>query len=155
MCFTAVIYSTLCSVIIYFLNIFLDFNKVLKPAQFSRYSDSLRTGWSGVRIREGAGDFVFSKMPRPVLWLTLGSGVRSGELKRTGRHVANSPPSSVQVKNQWRFISTPPLSPHTVHRNIYTFFTTAMAYSTITRFAVSLLLFSRIFNSDHCTTEIH
>jgi len=82
-----------------FFFIISDFNKVLEPAELTnwmvRSSDQRR-----VR-RPVVSKILISAVTSPATH-SLGSGVRSEGLKRTGRHVDKSPPSSVKVKNQCR-----------------------------------------------------
>jgi len=57
-------------------------------------------------------DFLFS-LPRPDrLWGLLSMG--AGRIKWPGRESDHSPPSSAEVKNAWRYTSTPPISLHGV-----------------------------------------
>jgi len=68
-------------------------------------------------------DFVMSQHPYS-LWGPPSlpfSGYRSPSpgLKRPGRDVHHSPPSSAEVKNVWSYASTPPLRFHGVYRCNY------------------------------------
>jgi hypothetical protein len=49
----------------------------------------------------------------PIKW---GVGSSSG-VKRSGREVDHSPPSSTDVKNEWGYTSTPPVFLHRVDRD--------------------------------------
>jgi hypothetical protein len=74
----------------------------------------LRPGWSesGGSIPGGVGIFLFVTGSRPALGPTQPPirwvpGALSPEVKRPGREADHSPPSSVEVKNAWRYTSTP------------------------------------------------
>jgi hypothetical protein len=47
----------------------------------------------------------------PIQWIP---GALSLRFKRSGREADHSPPSSVEVKNFWNYISTPPIRLHGV-----------------------------------------
>jgi hypothetical protein len=79
-----------------------------------RYSAELRTEWPGVRVLVRAGNF----SPHHLIQTGSGAhpasypmGTRSSSLgvKRPGHWGDHSPPSSAEVKNAWRYTSTPPI----------------------------------------------
>jgi hypothetical protein len=45
----------------------------------------------------------------PIQWIP---GALSLGVKRSGREADHSPPSSAEIKNAWRYISTPPIRLH-------------------------------------------
>jgi hypothetical protein len=65
---------------------------------------------SGVRLREGAGNFsLFHRVQtgsgaHPFSY-PIGTGALSLGVKRPGREADNSPPSTAEVKNAWRYTS--------------------------------------------------
>jgi hypothetical protein len=74
------------------------------------------TGWMigfwGFDSRRGLGIFLFSTASRPALGPTQPPihwvpGALSPGIKRPGREADHSPPSSAEVKNVWRYTSTP------------------------------------------------
>ena len=42
-------------------------------------------------------------------------------LEQLGHEVNHSPPPSAEVKNEWRYASTPPVGLHGMNRNNFTF----------------------------------
>ena len=80
------------------------------PGWHSRYSDSLRAGWSGDRIPVGAR-FSAPVQTGPGAHLascTMGTGSFAG-VKRPGRGADHPPHLSAEVKKEWSYTSTPPL----------------------------------------------
>jgi hypothetical protein len=79
-----------------------------------RYSDLLRAERSGFGTRFLAGARNFSLFYRiqtgfathPVSY-AMGSGVSFPEVKRPVHEADHSPPSSAEIKNEWRYTSTP------------------------------------------------
>ena len=69
----------------------------------------LRAGMSGIRIPLAARDFFFSKTSSVVL-----------RIKRPTRESNLSSLSSTEVRNEWSYISTPPISLHGVERKNFT-----------------------------------
>jgi hypothetical protein len=69
------------------------------------------TGWTigvlGFDFRRGLGIFLFTAALRPtqppIQWV---AGALSLGVKRPGREVNHSPPSSAEVKNEWSYTST-------------------------------------------------
>jgi hypothetical protein len=45
------------------------------------------------------------------------------EVRRTGREADHSPPSSAEVKREWNYTSTPPISLHGIYRDNFTYVT--------------------------------
>jgi hypothetical protein len=77
-------------------------------------SAGLWPGRSGVRIQAGLGIFLFTTTSRPPLWPTQlpiqwVPDALSLKVKRPESEADHSPPSSVEVKNAWSYISTPPI----------------------------------------------
>jgi len=74
--------------------------------------------YDGYSFLAGAGDFLFTKTvkkgcgPLPAC-RSAGTFV----IKRSGRHIYHSPPSSAKVKNEWRHTSAPTVCLHGVGRN--------------------------------------
>jgi hypothetical protein len=71
----------------------------------------------GFDSRQGLGIFLFTTASRPVLGPTQPPiqwtpGALSVGVKRPGREADHSPPSSVEVKNEWSYTSTPPVCLH-------------------------------------------
>jgi hypothetical protein len=69
-----------------------------------QYSDELRTGRPGFDFRQRQQIFLFSTASRPVLGTTHSPlqwvlGFLSPGVKRPGREIVHSPPSSAEVKN--------------------------------------------------------
>jgi hypothetical protein len=69
-------------------------------------------GVQGFEVPAGAEDFLFSTASRPTLGPTQPPiqwvpEVLSLEVKRPGREDDHSPHSSAEVKNAWRYTSTP------------------------------------------------
>jgi hypothetical protein len=78
----------------------------------SRYSAGLWAGWAGVRVPESAGTFLFTTASRPSLGSTQPPiqwvpGALSWGVKRPESVTDHSPLSSAEVKNVWRYTSTP------------------------------------------------
>jgi hypothetical protein len=76
------------------------------------YSAGLRAGWSGVRVPARVGNFFLHHRRPDQLWgpLSLLSNGYQGlfpGVKRPRREVDHSTPSSAEVKNAWRYTSTP------------------------------------------------
>jgi hypothetical protein len=66
----------------------------------------------GFECRQGLGIFIFTTLFRPALGTTQTSiqwvpGALSLGLKRPGRETDHSPPCSAEVKNAWRYTTTP------------------------------------------------
>jgi hypothetical protein len=87
---------------------------IIRPEYRSRYSDWLRAGRPRGRSSSPGRvkNFLFSTSSRPVLWpiqppIQWVPGALSPEVKRPGREVVHSPPTSVEVKKTWVYISTP------------------------------------------------
>jgi hypothetical protein len=85
--------------------------------QFSRYSDGLRAGRPGFNSRQGQEIFLYSIVSTPALRLTQppihwAPGAISPGVKRPGREVHQSSPSSAEVK----YGGTIPLFPNTSSR---------------------------------------
>jgi hypothetical protein len=76
-------------------------------------------GVLGINSRRGLEIFLFTTASRtglrptqpPIQWVP---GAPSLGVKRPGRGADHSPPSSAEVKNVWRYISTPPIHLHGV-----------------------------------------
>jgi hypothetical protein len=71
----------------------------------------------GFESRQGLGIFRFTTASRPALEPTqppiqLVQGALSLGVKRPGREVDHSPPSSAEVKNAWSYTSTPSIYLH-------------------------------------------
>jgi hypothetical protein len=69
--------------------------------------------------RQGLGIFLSTTLSRPVLGPTQPPiqwvpGALSLGVKRPGREADHSPPSNAEVKNAWRYNSTPPIRLHGV-----------------------------------------
>jgi hypothetical protein len=71
-------------------------------------------GWLGVRVPAEAGNFslhhcssrpALEPIQPPIYWVP--EGAISLGVKRLGREVGHSPPSSAEVKNAWSYTSTP------------------------------------------------
>jgi hypothetical protein len=73
----------------------------------------------GFESRQGLGIFLFTNALRPALGITQPPiqrvpGDLSLEVKRLGREADHSPPFSAEIKNAWRYTSTPPKHLHGV-----------------------------------------
>jgi hypothetical protein len=92
-------------------------------------SAGLRDGWSGVRVPADFGVFLFTTASilalgptePPIQWV---AGALSLEIKRPEGEADHSPPSSIEVKNVWSYISTPSIRLHGAvlslkHRDIF------------------------------------
>jgi hypothetical protein len=83
-------------------------------------------GHYGVRISEGARDFMFLKTvqtgygAQPASY-SSGNGIISQALTRPEREVDHSPPYSAEVKNEWGYTSTSSICLHEVKNNNSTF----------------------------------
>jgi len=83
-------------------------------------------GW-GFIFRRRLEIFLFTTVSRPTLGPTEPpsqrvSGSLSPGLRRAEREAEDSPPCSTEVKNTWRYTSTPPIRPDMVkHRDNFTF----------------------------------
>jgi len=88
---------------------------------------TLRGGRSGVPIQAGAIDcqqnFSSGSEPHPASY-SMGTGVVSRRVERPGRDADHSPPSSVEIKNEWSYTSTLPMRLHGVFRDNHTFLPT-------------------------------
>ena len=94
---------------------------ILGPRQLSRYSDSLRAGWSGDRIPVGGETSRTSPVQswgRPSL-LTMGTGSFMG-VKRTGSGTDHPPTSSSEVKVRVELYICSPSGPswHVIGRTL-------------------------------------
>jgi hypothetical protein len=98
-------------------------------------------GVLGVGFCAGLGIFLFSTASRPSLGPTQPpiqrvTGFLSSGVKRLGREADDSPPSSVEVKNEWRYTSTPNyvLMPRCLvkHRDNFNFTFTGLYFVTAT-----------------------
>jgi hypothetical protein len=91
-------------------------------------SSSLGSAVSTVtRLRQQQEIFIFCKTSRqylgPPSLVFKGPRCSFPEVKRPGRGVDHTPPSSVEVKNERSYASTPPVRTHGVERDSFTFFT--------------------------------
>jgi hypothetical protein len=94
---------------------------------FTSPGSRLRTGRQGFNYRQGKVNdiFLFATACRLALGPTMGTGALPPELKRPEIEADHSLPSSAEVKNAWRYTSTPqyvltarcPVK----HRNNFTF----------------------------------
>jgi hypothetical protein len=97
-----------------------------EPGTVVDIATRLRAGRSGVRIPAEVRDFSFLQNLPYLLW-GLVSLVFNGYqgsfpgVKRPGREVNHSPPSSAEVKNEWSYTSTPPICLHCVDRENFAF----------------------------------
>jgi hypothetical protein len=109
-CFPSIFVSSLISL---FLFVFLS--SVLSFRGFGNRSNKWATGWmTGVQSQAGAweGRVFFTTASRPALGPTQppiqwAPGGLTPAVKRPGREVDQSPPSSAEVKNSWSYTSTP------------------------------------------------
>lgn len=101
-----------------FLFLYYIYIYIYRGVHGSRIETRVRHGRLGVRIPAGQ---VISKYPDRLLGLPnfLFGGYRgfSSEVKWSGRDVDQSPPSSAEIKNEWRYTSAPPLCLHGVRRD--------------------------------------
>jgi hypothetical protein len=93
----------------------------------------LRYGLQDPRLEAGSGKKLVSSpetsrpswgppsFPFSWFWLSF------PEVKQPGHDVDHSPPSSDEVKNEWSYISTPPIRLHGEIRDKFTFFLTHKA----------------------------
>jgi hypothetical protein len=104
-------------------------NTTIRPAcmwkAFLKMVSRLRAERSGARILAGARIFLFSKTSRPALVPTHPSiqwvlGFYP-EINRPGRKVNHSHQSSAEAQNKWTCTSTPPICPHSVDSENFTF----------------------------------
>jgi hypothetical protein len=65
----------------------------------------------GILLLTTASSTALGPTQPPIQWVP---GALSLEVKRPGREAHHSPPSSAEVKNAWRYISTPPIRLHSV-----------------------------------------
>jgi hypothetical protein len=65
----------------------------------------------------GAGDFLFSKTVKTGCGALPACRSVGTFVKRPGHHVCHSPPSSAEVKNEWRRTSAPTICLYGVDRN--------------------------------------
>ena len=74
---------------------------------------TLRPGEFGIRFAAGTRDFLFFRTSRPVVWLTQTSiqWIPSffPRVKRPGREVDHSSPTSAKVQDDWSCTCDPPL----------------------------------------------
>jgi hypothetical protein len=80
----------------------------------------------GIESRWGR-DFQHRSWGPPSL-LYNGYRVSFPGVKRPGRNVNHSPLSTVDVNNEWRYTSTPPLHLHGVSREVFTFYLYTFPY---------------------------
>ena len=76
-------------------------------------------------LNSGRAKKVFSSAKCPdMLWgpLSLGYTRSSPRVKQLGHEVYHSPPTSVKVMNEWRYISTTPTYLHGEERENFTFY---------------------------------
>ena len=80
---------------------------------------------TATRLRQRQDSFILFKMSRQDLWLPslLFNGQRYSfpGVKRPGIESEHSPPSSVEVTNEWSYASTPPVCIHGGHRENFIF----------------------------------
>jgi hypothetical protein len=94
-------------------NIHLSFAYVEGGAEIAQwYNAGLQPERSGVRVPAGAGNFLFITASRSALGPTQSPNqwvpvALSLGVKRPGREADHSPQSSAEVKNAWRYTSTP------------------------------------------------
>jgi hypothetical protein len=72
----------------------------------------IQAGGSGVRIPVGTRDFALLQKVQTdsgahLASYTMGTGVLSRGVKRPDHDVYHSPPSSDEIRNEWRYTSTP------------------------------------------------
>jgi hypothetical protein len=83
------------------------------------YSAGLRAAWSGVREPAGGGNFFLhhcvqsGSVKHPIYYTMRTRGSFLG-IKRPGREVNYSPPSSSEFKNAWNYTSALPIRRHGV-----------------------------------------
>jgi hypothetical protein len=74
-----------------------------------RYSAGIRAGWLAVPVQAGAGNFPSPRSDRlwchaaSIQWVT---GAICLGVKRSGREIDHSLPSSAEVENSWNYTST-------------------------------------------------
>jgi hypothetical protein len=87
-------------------------NRAVIAQSVLRWAMGWTIGVLGFYSRRGLGIFLFTTASRtalgptqpPIQWVP---GVLSVGVKRPGREADHSPPSSAEVKNAWRYTSTP------------------------------------------------